>query len=158
MTIIRTIGLYILLFLGVFQGVAYLRNSPLILLARSTASSPLSLAFYKSNGVEFWALDHKLTYKTSLNETNSLKLSAGDINKLPYSYFIKMIYAYPFAFSHELPEKLWRGALDKGICVDPEIKKILKIKGNLTSLKIEASSLNPEVSFSKTINHECSHE
>lgn len=158
MNSLKNLGLFLLLFLGLFQGVAYLRDSPLILIARSTASSPLSLAFYKSNGVEFWALDHSISYKTTSEESSTKKLSSGDINLLPYSYFIKMIYAYPFAFSHELPEKLWRSALDKGICKDEKIKNILQIKGNLTELTIQIDSLNKEVTFSKTINHRCSNE
>ena len=128
---------YCLIFLGFLQTLAVVNgNWFLFVLSKSSGASPNNAAFNALNGVEFWALDHKAEILTD-KKNYSVPITSKFVRELDYPYFVRIIYAFPFAFNQSMPEKLCKDVIKKYLCVDkkfinalgiPEGEKVLKIK------------------------------
>lgn len=131
---------YALIFLGFLQTLSVVNgNWFLFVLSKSTGASPNNAAFNALNGVEFWALDHKAEVTTDKN-TYVVPITSKLVRELDYPYFVRIIYAFPFAFNQSMPEKLCRDVIKKYLCVDQKFIKSLGVPLSEKVLKIKLIS------------------
>lgn len=111
-------AIYILvLVIGLLQTIGYLTKIKVIRdLGAVTCSSPLPIVFTEVRGVEAYASDFYLEFKTEEGLLEQIKLTPEIYSKLKGPYNRRNVYGAAIAGAPILPETLWKPILTYGLC------------------------------------------
>jgi len=87
-------------------------------LGRLTSSSPLPLVFSEVKGVETFASDFYMQYKSANGENQKVKITPEMYSKLKGPYNRRNIYGAAISYGPVLPQKLWKSVINYGLCND----------------------------------------
>ncbi len=152
----RTIGIYILILLGLLQAIGHVFNSQKIKgLGLLTAASPLPIVFTEVKGVETFASDFYLVWEEENNQKDSLKITSKIYSKLKGPYNRRNVYGAVISYGPVLPKEKIISILNYGLCTDQSLLKEMGLSGNEKNIFIRIISKTKNDSRSWILKPDC---
>ncbi|MEE9437553.1 MAG: hypothetical protein V3V14_01050 [Saprospiraceae bacterium] len=104
-----------------------------------TCASPLPIVFTEVKGVETFASDFYIKYKSDSGENEKIKITPNLYSKIKGPYNRRNIYGAAISYGPVLPDKLWKSVLEYGLCNDV-LKSEMQIPVTTTDFEIEIST------------------
>lgn len=153
----RTLGIFILMLLGLLQAIGYVTNSQTIRgLGLSTAASPLPIVFTEVKGVETFASDFYLVWEKENNKSDSLKITSNIYSKLKGPYNRRNVYGAVISYGPVLPQEKIISVLNYGLCSNKPLVKEMGLSGNEKNIFIKIISKTKGDFRSWIIRPDCS--
>lgn len=152
----RTIGILVLMLLGLLQAIGYIANSPAIKgVGLVTAASPLPIVFTEVKGVETFASDFYIVWQNQNNTKDSLKITSALYGKLKGPYNRRNVYGAVISYGPVLPKEKIISVLNYGLCSNKSLLKELGLSGNEKNIFIRITSKTKNDSRTWVITPNC---
>ena len=150
-------ALYILIIaIGSLQMIGYLTESKILRgLGAVSCSAPLPLVFGEVKGVETFAADFFVKYKTSLGRDSMIQITPAMYSNLKGPYNRRNVYGAALSYGPVFPENIWQPILQHGIC-DRSLLREMGLDDSGSDYAIFISSRTPNDNRTWTLKPTCS--
>lgn len=149
-------ALYIIVIvIGFLQTVGYLTKVKIIRdIGILTTASPLPIVFTEVKGVETFASDFYLQWKTADGKQERLKVTPEIYSRFKGPYNRRNIYGAAISYGPVLPEPIWNSVLSYGLCNDI-LENELKIPVTKEGFSVYISTRTKGKNDNWQLNVEC---
>jgi len=152
----RTIGICILMVLGLLQAIGYIAGSSSVRgFGLVTTASPLPIVFTEVKGVETFASDFYLVWEKENNKNDSIKITSTLYSKLKGPYNRRNVYGAVISYGPVLPEEKIISVLNYGLCTDQSLLKEMGLSGDEKNIFIRMISKTKNDSRSWVLKPDC---
>jgi hypothetical protein len=95
-------------------------------LGAALVSSPLPLVFTEVRGVETFASDFTLEYRSGGDTLHSMPIGPREYGRLGGPYNWRNVYGAAISYGPILPEPLWKAVLTQGFCAEGPLARALE--------------------------------